>query len=405
MRIPKTVIYSSILVGSLLVSQVAAFRTSAQIHTSDCYVQPTLMSNLKRVGRSEGANRELNFIDQSCTQSIPVHNQTQSNPAKTLLSQTPIPTSENLQAVIGVSITIRDMDEALAFYTQVLPFKKISDVEVVGTDYERLQGVFGLRMRVVQLQLGRETIELIDYLTPGGRPIPVDSRSQDLWFQHIAIVVRDMDAAYQHLRQHNVQYASTGPQTLPDYIPVAAGIKAFYFRDPDGHNLEIIYFPPGKGDPRWQVPTDELFLGIDHTAIAVSNTQNSRNFYENLLGLQLVGQSENYGTEQEHLNNVFGARLLISGLQAPMGPGVEFLNYLAPANGRPTPVDSKADDLWHWATILQVKDIEQAAKRLREGGATLVSPGIITFPTNDLGFRKGLLVKDPDGHVLRIIEP
>ncbi len=311
---------------------------------------------------------------------------------------------KNLQSVLGVSITVSEMDEALAFYTQVLPFQKISDEEVAGPDYERLQGLFGLRMRVVQLQLGREKIELIDYLTPGGRPIPVDSRSHDLWFQHIAIVVSDMDAAYQHLRQHNVQHASTGPQKLPDYIPAAAGIEAFYFRDPDGHNLEIIYFPSDKGDARWRKPTDDLFLGIDHTAIATSSTPTSRNFYENLLGFKLTGQSENFGTEQEHLNNVFGARLLISGFKAPHGPGVEFLEYLAPTTGRLVPADSKTDDVWHWATIIQVQNIEQVLDRLRKGGATLISPGIITFPSQELGFSKGFLVKDPDGHVLRIVE-
>ena len=313
--------------------------------------------------------------------------------------------AENLDAVIGVSITVADMEEALAFYTETLPFTKVSDVELVGTDYERLQGVFGIRMRVVQLQLGQETLELVDYLTPGGRPIPVDSRSNDLWFQHIAIVVNDMDAAYQHLREESVQHASTGPQLLPDSIPAAAGIEAFYFRDPDGHNLEIIAFPPDKGDPRWHEPTEALFLGIDHTAIAISNTPASQDFYENLLGLKLVGQSENFGSEQEHLNNVFGARLLISGLKAPAGPAVEFLNYLAPAGGRPIPVDARADDLWHWETTLQVKNIDQAAERLRQGGAQMISPGVVTLPkSNPLGFAKGFLVKDPDGHVLRIIE-
>ncbi len=320
------------------------------------------------------------------------------------LGQSPAQAQKNLDAVLGVSITVSDMEEALAFYTRVLPFKKMADIEVAGDDYERLQGVFGLRMRVVRLQLGQETLELVDYLTPGGRPIPIDSRSNDLWFQHIAIVVNDMDAAYQHLRKHSVQHASTGPQRLPDDIPAAAGIEAFYFRDPDGHNLEIIFFPPDKGDPRWQEPSEALFLGIDHTAIAISNTSASRAFYETLLGLQLAGQSENYGTEQEHLNNVFGARLLISGLKAPAGPAIEFLNYLAPAGGRPIPVDAKADDLWHWETTLQVQDIDQAAARLQAGGAQFISPGVITLADEALGFRRGFLVKDPDGHVLRVIE-
>ncbi|MEL7086517.1 MAG: VOC family protein [Cyanobacteria bacterium J06597_1] len=331
-----------------------------------------------------------------------------------LVSQQPAPleavieAKDNLEAVVGVSITVSDMDEALAFYTEVLPFEKMSDVEVLGTEYEQLQGIFGIRARIARLQLGQETIELVDYLTPGGRPVPVDSASNDLWFQHIAIVVSDMDAAYQHLRQNNVQHASTGPQTLPETIPAAAGIEAFYFRDPDDHNLEIIAFPPDKGDPRWQADTDELFLGIDHTAIAVSDTQTSRDFYEDLLGLTLAGQSENFGTEQEHLNNVFGARLLISGLTAPNGPGVEFLDYLAPANGRPTPEDSQAHDRWHWETTLQVRDLDRVAARLRAEGASVISPGVISLAASnlpeDLGFNRGMLVRDPDGHPLRLIE-
>ena len=133
-------------------------------------------------------------------------------------------------------------------------------------------GVFGLRARIARLRLGDEEIELIDFLAPEGRPIPADSRSNDRWFQHVAIIVSDMDAAYALLRQHDVQHASSGPQTLPDWNPNAGGIKAFYFKDPDGNHLEILQFPPGKGDPRWQAE-DRLFLGIDHTAIVVDDTE------------------------------------------------------------------------------------------------------------------------------------
>ncbi|MEO0377185.1 MAG: VOC family protein, partial [Cyanobacteria bacterium P01_A01_bin.17] len=326
------------------------------------------------------------------------------SPARPDVVQVAQTTSQTV-GVTSIGMTVSDMDQSIAFYRDVLSFKPISDVEVFGTEYERLQGVFGLRMRVVRMQLGQETIELTEYLTPKGKPIPVDSRSNDLWFQHIAIVVRDMDKAYQHLRQHNVQHVSTGPQTLPETIPAAAGIEAFYFQDPDGHNLEVIFFPADKGDPRWQQPTDELFLGIDHTAIATSSTPVSLKFYQDLLGLELAGQSENFGTEQEHLNNVFGARLLISGLKASSGPGIEFLNYLAPTGGRPKPQDSRANDLLHWQTTLEVNNVNAAAQQLRDGGATFVSPGVVEFPNRSLGFSKGFLVQDPDGHVLRIVQP
>ncbi|BAY92709.1 MULTISPECIES: VOC family protein [unclassified Tolypothrix] len=307
-------------------------------------------------------------------------------------------------AVESVGMTVSDMDRAVEFYSQVLSFKKISDVEVLGTEYEQLQGLFGVRLRVVRMQLGNETIELTEYLTPKGKPIPIDSRSNDHWFQHIAIAVSDMDKAYQHLRSFKVQYASTAPQRIPDTNKAAAGIRAFYFKDPDGHNLEIIYFPTDKGDPKWHKPTNQLFLGIDHTAIVVANTAASLKFYRDLLGLKLAGESMNYGTEQEHLNNVQGARLHISSLRSPSGPGIEFLEYLTPKDGRPLPADARPNDVLHWHTTLVVKDAEAIAQRLRINKSAFVSPSVVAIPGQTLGFKKGFLVRDPDGHTMRIVE-
>jgi catechol 2,3-dioxygenase-like lactoylglutathione lyase family enzyme len=262
-----------------------------------------------------------------------------------------------VEAVEAVGMTVADVERSVGFYSNVLSFEKVSDVKVVGSAYEQLQGVFGLRMRVVRMRLGEECIELTEFLAPRGRPIPVDSRSHDRWFQHIALIVSDMDRAYQRLRQHKVEHASSGPQRLPDWNPNAGGIQAFYFKDPDGHHLEILQFPPGKGDPKWQTKTDRLFLGIDHTAIVVGDTEASLKFYQDTLGLQVVGDSENYGTEQEHLNNVFGARLRITTLRAAKGPSIEFLEYLTPRDGRPMPTDAQANDLMHWQTTLVARDI------------------------------------------------
>src|SRR5438132_4250637 len=277
-------------------------------------------------------------------------------------------------AVDGVGVTVSDMDRAVAFYS-ALTFQKVSDTEVLGEEFEHLEGVFGARMRIVRIQLGDEHVDLTEYLAPRGRPIPVDSRSNDLWFQHIAIVVRDMDLAFEKLRALKVQFVSTGPQTLPASIRAAAGIKAFYFRDPDQHNLEIIYFPPGKGEPRWQEKTDKLFLGIDHTAIGISNTDASLKFYRDLLGLSKAGESENFGTEQEHLNQVFGAHLRITGMRAASGPGIEFLEYLTPRDGRARPSDIHANDLVHLQAMVVTKDVDALAQKLRLAHVGFVSCG------------------------------
>jgi len=306
-------------------------------------------------------------------------------------------------SVQSVGMTVSDMDRAVEFY-YALAFQKVSDVEVLGDEFEHLEGVFGARMRIVRMQLGNEYLDLTQYLAPPGRPIPVDSRSNDLWFQHIAIVVRDMDEAFQRLRALKVQFVSTGPQTLPPLIEAAAGIKAFYFRDPDGHNLEIIYFPPGKGDPRWQEKTDKLFLGIDHTAIVISNTDASLKFYRDLLGLHKAGESENFGTEQEHLNQVFGAHLRITGMRASSGPGIEFLEYLTPRDGRPRPADAHANDIVHWQTIIATDALDLLAKKLQDAHVPFVSPGVIATPEDKAGFSKGALASDPDGHSVLLIQ-
>src|SRR5262245_43666051 len=237
-----------------------------------------------------------------------------------------------VRAVESVGMTVADVDRSIDFYSRVLLFQKTSDVELAGNNYEHLEGVFGLRMRVVSMRLGDESIELTEYLTPKGKPVALDSHSNDRWFQHIAIITGDMDRAYAWLRQNRVQHVSSAPQTLPTYIKAAAGIRAFYFEDPDHHPLEILEFPPDQGNRKWHLPAHKtsLFLGIDHTAIVVANSSVSLAFYRDLLGFRAVGESENYGPEQAHLNNVFDARLRITSLRSVEGPGIELLEYLTP---------------------------------------------------------------------------
>src|SRR5437773_2051861 len=306
-------------------------------------------------------------------------------------------------SVESVDMTVSDMDRSVAFYS-ALTFQKLSDVEVLGEEFEHLEGVFGARMRIERMRFCNEYLYLHHYPAPPGRPIPADSRSNDLWFQHAAIVVRDMDQAFEKLRALKVQFVSTGPQTLPPSIKAAAGIKAFYFRDPDQHNLEIIYFPPGKGDPDWQEKTDKLFLGIDHTAIGIANTESSLRFYRDVLGLRKAGESENFGTEQEHLNQVFGAHLQITGMRAASGPGIEFLEYLTPRDGRSRPADVHANDIVHWQTMIATDDVDLMAKKLRDAHVHFVSSGVVPMPQDKAGISKGALVSDPDGHDLLLIQ-
>ena len=138
-----------------------------------------------------------------------------------------------VDAVDRIVIPVSDLGRAANFYTAALSFVPVDAAEPPG----------------VALRLGEETIELVPH---AGRPLPRDSRSNDRWFQHLAIVVSDIDRAYPIVLQKGAAAISEGIQKLPAWNPNAGGIRAVYFRDPDGHPLELIQFPPGKGAPRWQ---------------------------------------------------------------------------------------------------------------------------------------------------------
>ena len=307
------------------------------------------------------------------------------------------------RAVTVVGMTVADIERSTAFFTTVLDFEKVEDVVVSGPEYDRLWGLPGVRAHVVRLRLGGQELELAEYGPEKGRSYPADSRSNDRWFQHVAIVVADMDAAYARVRPRVSPISIGGPQTLPVTNAAAAGISAFYFRDPDGHPLELIHFPPGKGDRRWQDAHGRLFLGIDHTAIGVRATEASLAFYRDLLGLAVVGESLNVGTEQEHLTGVAGARVRITGLHAPSGlPGIELLDYRAPTDGRDASFDARTNDVVHWHPTIMVADVDAAADVLRAAGYVPMSD-VVTLPSGALGFRRAVVVRDPDGHALQLV--
>ena len=309
-------------------------------------------------------------------------------------------------SVQSVAITVDDLDRAVPFYRDALAFVPVDTADASGASVARLLGVFGARVRVVTMRLRQERIELVEFLAPQGRSRPPDSRSNDLWFQHVAIVVRDMERAYRHLRTQGVDHISPRPQTLPESIPEAAGISAFYFRDPAGNALEIIHYPADKGRARWHRETDALFLGIDHTALAVADTDESLSFYRDRLAFEVAGGSVNLGPEQERLTGVFGARVRITALRPPGGGiGIELLDYQAPSTGRPLPPDTRANDGWHWHVRAQTSSLDAVVERLLDRGTTFVSPGVVAVPKAPFADASGAMVRGPTGHALLLTGP
>jgi hypothetical protein len=68
------------------------------------------------------------------------------------------------------------------------------------------------------------------------------------------------------------------------------------------------------------------------------------------------------------------------------------------------PPDARASDLVHWQVRLAGASTGAVLGRLRGAPFALVSPGVIALPDGRLGCRRGVLLRDPDGHARQAIE-
>ncbi len=140
-------------------------------------------------------------------------------------------------SLVSIGTTVRNMDRSVDFYRDVLQFRKEYDVEFADPGYDRMTGIFGTRVRLVGMSLGPTRIELIQFVTPLGRTAPKGYQSNDEWFHHFAIIVKDIEQGTRRLRKRGVRLVSPGPQRFPN------GKAYLYFLDPDGHPLELAEFP------------------------------------------------------------------------------------------------------------------------------------------------------------------
>lgn len=219
------------------------------------------------------------------------------------------------------------------FYQHALGFRELAAGRRSGADLAWLTGTQSDGAQSITLGLGHEIVELSQFDRPG-RLYPDAPTSSDLCFQHFAIVVADMALAYQRLCSVDgwTAISTDGPQRLP---LSSGGVTAFKFRDPDGHPLELLAFPDGKLPEHWKARSkNDLVLGIDHSAISVSDNARSIAFYR-AFGLRVAARSLNSGCEQARLDAVRQPHVEVTALTPRQAtPHVELLCYRSAAHDR-----------------------------------------------------------------------
>ena len=293
-----------------------------------------------------------------------------------------------------INLICHQAERLAEFYQRAFGFERIGDSPKIDPCFAELIGLADRPVRITSFHLGKQVIALAE-TDPPGRSYPGDVPGWDRRFQHFAIVVSDMTAAYANLRALRDWTAISidGPQTLP---PSSGGVTAFKFRDPEGHPLEMLAFAPGSMPARWDIRSGNLCLGIDHSAISIADTSRSVAFYSRL-GLARTTRSLNVGREQEKLDDLPGAVVEVTALISPMQavPHVELLCYRDNFDSHelwPNPNDVAATQLVFEAD----RDALEAIVALNHD--TTISKST----TSESGEIQAVLLRDPDGHLLCI---
>ena len=224
------------------------------------------------------------------------------------------------RAIAGFRLVAADPARLAAFY-RAIGFD-VGAAALIPAEDMKLLGLPGAGSRIA-MSLSRSCVDLENFDHPG-RPYPGDAASCDLVFQHLALVTDDAEAAWRRACEAGATPISRGrPVTLPQS---AGGVTAVKFRDPEGHPLEFLQFPPGA-NPDWK---GAGVMGIDHSAISVSDVAASRRFYAQH-GLSEADAAVNRGPTQDALDGLDGAEVdVVPMIPADRLPHVEMLGYRHP---------------------------------------------------------------------------
>jgi catechol 2,3-dioxygenase-like lactoylglutathione lyase family enzyme len=151
------------------------------------------------------------------------------------------------------SMTVRNMDSAVRFYTEVLGAKVLYQMgpfdsreipkQPDGSDWTDAHvNVPDAKLKITMLALGNDAkLELFEYARPSSaREMP--PRNSDIGAAHLCLEVGDIKQAVDHLTAHGCQ-AMAGPITMNDG-PCPAS-HSWYVKDPFGNQLELVEYLAG----------------------------------------------------------------------------------------------------------------------------------------------------------------
>ena len=236
-------------------------------------------------------------------------------------------------------------------------------------------------------------IELFEFRSPLVRPLPQDWRPCDVGYTTVSFWVADLDRAIERATE-----AGTPPLTQPTG---PSGARRACVRDPEGVLIELMEEDPREEAPRKR-PRPEIGAAARSVTLSVPDLERSREFFADVLGMQVAAGLALHGPEHEALWGLDGARRESLSLWAD-DMIVELVEYAEP-RGRPWAPGYRITDqgLLNIAFGFRERaEFEAAYRRCEEAGLRGNGPPVrlgawsVVYVNDSLGYSVELLHVEP----------
>ncbi len=140
-----------------------------------------------------------------------------------------------------------------------------------------------------------------------------------------------------------------------------------------------------------------MVIGMHHTGFVVSDLDASVRFYEDVVGLTLLGRRERDGASISQILGYENTHIKIAEFHYGDGHQLELIEYVNPPGSEAHIRERNGFGASHIAFV--VEDIFAAYERLTANGAQRLNP-----PIEIVEGKKGCYLQDPDGNWVELLE-
>jgi catechol 2,3-dioxygenase-like lactoylglutathione lyase family enzyme len=138
-----------------------------------------------------------------------------------------------IKEVRHIGIVVKNMENSLKFYRDLLGLKIIRDMNEHGNYLDNMLSLDNVQVRTVKLSVD-ENITLIELLEFQSHNDDKIRNFYTIGASHIAFTVENIEKLYLDLSEKNVKF-NAPPQKSPDGL-----VKVTFCKDPDGTPIELV---------------------------------------------------------------------------------------------------------------------------------------------------------------------